>query len=163
MISKEKLAAAERLVKRQTKEEKFAEAQKRLDADPRTANLKMIRTKEEAKAMQQKSVEARRRNKERITTLKEFWKDFTAAGLEIENDDIKGLDILKFLMKKAIHDEDYELAGQYAEKIAQYETPKLASQQVVQTNIELKDLSDEEFAAELAKLESPKKNTGRGQ
>ena len=141
--------------------EKLADAQKRIDAHPGGSNLKMIHSKERAKDLQRKSVEARLRNKERIISLKEFWKDFDKAGLSIGGDDIKGIDVMKFLMKKAFMDEDYELAGQYAEKITQYETPKLASQQVTNTNIDLKDLSDEEFLKELERLEgeSSKKNT----
>jgi len=132
---------------------KIAAAKERLKDHPGGDNLKMITDSNKAKEYQRRSVEARKRNKERIQGLKAFWKDFDKAGLEIGGDDIKGLDVLKFLMKKAIHDEDFELAGQYAEKIAQYETPKLASQQVTQTNIDLKDLSDEEFQAELKRLE----------
>jgi len=132
---------------------KIAAAKERLKDHPGGDNLKMITDSNKAKEYQRRSVEARKRNKERIIGLKAFWKDFDKAGLEIGGDDIKGLDVLKFLMKKAIHDEDFELAGQYAEKIAQYETPKLASQQVTQTNIDLKDLSDEEFQAELKRLE----------
>jgi len=132
---------------------KIAAAKERLKDHPGGDNLKMITDSNKAKEYQRRSVEARKRNKDRIQGLKTFWKDFDKAGLEIGGDDIKGLDVLKFLMKKAIHDEDFELAGQYAEKIAQYETPKLASQQVTQTNIDLKDLSDEEFQAELQRLE----------
>lgn len=132
---------------------KIDAARERLKDHPGGDNLKMITDSNKAKEYQRRSVEARKRNKERIIGLKAFWKDFDKAGLEIGGDDIKGLDVLKFLMKKAIHDEDFELAGQYAEKIAQYETPKLASQQVTQTNIDLKDLSDEEFQAELKRLE----------
>jgi len=132
---------------------KINAARERLKDHPGGDNLKMITDSNKAKEYQRRSVEARKRNKERIQGLKAFWKDFDKAGLEIGGDDIKGLDVLKFLMKKAIHDEDFELAGQYAEKIAQYETPKLASQQVTQTNIDLKDLSDEEFQAELKRLE----------
>ena len=132
---------------------KINAARERLKDHPGGDNLKMITDSNKAKEYQRRSVEARKRNKERIQGLKTFWKDFDKAGLEIGGDDIKGLDVLKFLMKKAIHDEDFELAGQYAEKIAQYETPKLASQQVTQTNIDLKDLSDEEFQAELKRLE----------
>jgi len=132
---------------------KIDAAKERLKNHPGGDNLKMITDSNKAKEYQRRSVEARKRNKERIIGLKAFWKDFDKAGLEIGGDDIKGLDVLKFLMKKAIHDEDFELAGQYAEKIAQYETPKLASQQVTQTNIDLKDLSDEEFQAELKRLE----------
>jgi len=132
---------------------KIDAARERLKDHPGGQNLKMITNSEKAKEYQKRSVEARKRNKDRILGLKAFWKDFDKAGLEIGGDDIKGLDVLKFLMKKAIHDEDFELAGHYAEKIAQYETPKLASQQVTQTNINLKDLSDEEFQAELKRLE----------
>lgn len=145
-------------------EAKFAEAEKRAKAHPGGDNLKLIRSSERAKELQKKSTEARRRNKERIQTLKEFWKDFDKAGLTLADEDgldrIRGLDVMRFLMKKAFHDEDFELAGLYAEKIAQYETPKLAAQQVVTANIDLKDLSDEEFQVELARLEvSSKKNT----
>ena len=120
----------------------------------------MITSSTRAKELQKKSIEARKRNKERVQGLKEFWKDFDKAGLSIGGDDVKGIDVLKFLMKKAFHDEDFELAGQYAEKIAQYETPKLASQQITQTNVDLKDLSDEEFQRELAKLEEEESMKG---
>ena len=132
---------------------KIADAQKRIEKHPGGSNLKMITSSERAKELNVKAREARKRNKERIQSLREFWTDFDKAGLEIGTDEIKGVDVLKFLMKKAFYEEDFELAGQYAEKIAQYETPKLASQQVTQTNIDLKDLSDEEFQRELAKLE----------
>jgi len=134
--------------------DKYEKAKKKLESHPGGQNLKMIRSSEQAREYQKRGVEARKRNKERVQQLRAFWKDFDKAGLGIGGDDIKGLDVLKFLMKKAFHDEDFELAGQYAEKIAQYETPKLASQQVIQANLDLKDLSDEEFQIELAKLEN---------
>lgn len=136
---------------------KIEAARERLKDHPGGQNLKMITNSEKAKEYQRRSVEARKRNKERVQGLREFWKDFDKAGLAIGGDEIKGLDVMKFLMKKAFMEEDYELAGQYAEKIAQYETPKLASQQVTQTNIDLKDLSDEEFQKELEKLEANSK------
>ena len=136
---------------------KLEAAKERLKDHPGGQNLKMITNSDKAREYQKRSVEARKRNKERVQELRTFWKDFDKAGLSIGGDDIKGIDVMKFLMKKAFHDEDFELAGQYAEKIAQYETPKLASQQVTQTNIDLKDLSDEEFQKELAKLEADSK------
>jgi hypothetical protein len=122
----------------------------------------MITNSDKAREYQRRSVEARKRNKERVQGLRTFWKDFDRAGLGLESEqNVKGVDVIEFLMKKAFMDEDFELAGMYAEKLAQYQTPKLASQQVTNTNIDLKDLSDEEFQAELEKLEAEnsKKNT----
>jgi len=136
---------------------KIEAAKERLKDHPGGQNLQMITNSDKAREYQKRAVAARKRNKERVQELREFWKDFDKAGLSLGGDDIKGVDVLKFLMKKAFHDEDFELAGQYAEKIAQYETPKLASQQVTQTNIDLKDLSDEEFQRELEKLEQDSK------
>ena len=132
---------------------KIEKAKERLKNHPGGENLKLINSRERALELHKKSEEAKKRNRQRVQSLKAFWKDFDKAGLTIGNDDVKGIDVLKFLMKKAFYDEDFELAGQYAEKIAQYETPKLASQQITNKNLDLKDLSDEEFQKELAKLE----------
>jgi len=133
---------------------KIAAAKERLKDHPGGDNLKMITDSNKAREYQKRSVEARKRNKERVQELRTFWKDFDRAGLGLESDqNVKGVDVIEFLMKKAFMDEDFELAGMYAEKLAQYQTPKLASQQVTNTNIDLKDLSDEEFQKELEKLE----------
>ena len=133
---------------------KIAAAKERLKDHPGGDNLKMITDSNKAREYQRRSVEARKRNKERVQDLRTFWKDFDRAGLGLESDqNVKGVDVIEFLMKKAFMDEDFELAGMYAEKLAQYQTPKLASQQVTNTNIDLKDLSDEEFQKELEKLE----------
>jgi hypothetical protein len=133
---------------------KIAAAKERLKDHPGGDNLKMITDSNKAREYQKRSVEARKRNKERVQDLRTFWKDFDRAGLGLESDqNVKGVDVIEFLMKKAFMDEDFELAGMYAEKLAQYQTPKLASQQVTNTNIDLKDLSDEEFQKELEKLE----------
>lgn len=133
---------------------KIAAAKERLKDHPGGDNLKMITDSNKAREYQRRSVEARKRNKERVQDLRTFWKDFDRAGLGLESDqNVKGVDVIEFLMKKAFMDEDFELAGMYAEKLAQYQTPKLASQQVTNTNIDLKDLSDEEFQRELEKLE----------
>ena len=67
---------------------------------------------------------------------------------------MKGVDVLIFLMKKAFYDEDFDLAGQYAEKVAAYQTPKLSAQSVDMTTRNLADLTDEEFEEELRKLEA---------
>ena len=41
----------------------------------------------------------------------------------------------------------------YAEKIAQYETPKLASTQTTEITRDLSDLTDEEFAEAMKEME----------
>jgi len=141
---------------------KIEAAKERLKKHPGGENLKMITSSDKAKEYQKRSVEARKRNKERVQDLRTFWKDFDRAGLGLESDqNVKGVDVIEFLMKRAFMEEDFELAGMYAEKLAQYQTPKLASQQVTNTNIDLKDLSEEEFQAELKRLEEEdsKKNT----
>jgi len=74
---------------------------------------------------------------------------------------LDALGILNFAMIRALEDEDYILAASYAEKIAEYQKPKL--QRIDQTNINktYADLSDEELEEELKKqgmssLEDPK-------
>lgn len=135
---------------------KLKAAQKMIDesGNNKLKNLRMISSSEMAREYQRRGVEAKKRNKERIISLKEFWKDFDKAGLEIGGDDVKGVDVLIFLMKKAFYDEDFDLAGQYAEKVAAYQTPKLSAQSVDMTTRNLADLTDEEFEEELRKLEA---------
>lgn len=124
---------------------KLKAAQDRIDKLKGGKNLKMIDNTEMAREMQKKSVEARNRNKARIAGLKSFMEDFEKTGLELGDKSPQGVDMLNFLMMKAFHDEDFELAGSYAEKIAQYQTPKKASVHQTNTDVDLKDLSDEEF------------------
>ena len=125
--------------------EKLKAARERMKSHKGGENLKMIDSTEMAREMQRKSVESRMRNKARIEGLKSFMSDFEKTGLELGEKSPKGVDMLNFLMMKAFHDEDFELAGSYAEKIAQYQTPKKASVHQTNTDVDLKDLSDEEF------------------
>ena len=134
-------------------EEKYKIIQDELDKDKRTQNLKMITNSKMAREMGKKAVEANKRRKKEARELKEFWQYSIKNGLLNDEDGVKAIDVLKFLMKRAFFEEDYDTAGDYAEKIAQYETPKLSSQSVLQKQLDLKDLSDEEFQKELAKLD----------
>ena len=117
-------------------------------------NLVPIDNKEMAQEYQRRSVESRKRNKERLQTLKSFTDDLDKIGVDVGDKAPKGIDVLRFCMVQAMHDEDYELAGQYAEKIAAFETPKLASQQVDITTRDLSEMSDEEFEAALKEMEN---------
>lgn len=116
-------------------------------------NLVPITNKEMAQEYQRRSVESRKRNKERLQTLKSFTDDLDKIGVDVGDKAPKGIDVLRFCMVQAFHDEDYDLAAQYAEKIAAFETPKLASQHVDITTRDLTDLTDEELAEALKELE----------
>ena len=116
-------------------------------------NLKLIGNPERARELQKKGVEQRKRNKERLQSLQSFVQDLDKIGVDLGDHAPKGIDMLRFCMIKAMHDEDFEQVAAYAEKIAQYETPKLAATQVTEITRDLSDLTDEEFAAELKKLE----------
>ena len=133
--------------------DKVKAARERLKNHKGGGNLKLIDTPERARAMQKKGVEARKRNKERLLSLQSFVHDLDKIGVDVSDHAPKGIDMLRFCMVQAYHNEDFELVAQYAEKIAQYETPKLASTQVTEITRDLTDLTDEEFEAELKKLE----------
>ena len=134
-------------------EKKLQAARDRLKKHPGGENLKLIDTPEKAKEMQLKAAAARARNKAERDAVKEFMKHVQGIGEELHDLAPKGVDVMRFYMMKAMQDGDEETAGKYAEKIAQYETPKLAAQEITQTNIDLKDLTDEEFEEEKRKLE----------
>ena len=122
-------------------------------------NLHVINSSEMAAEYGRRSGIAKRRTKERLASLRSFTKDLEKIGVDVGDNAPKGIDVLKFCMVKAMHDDDYHLAAQYAEKIAQYETPKLASQQVDVTTHNLTDLTDEEFQAALKELEEEPNGT----
>lgn len=125
--------------------DKIKKAQERLNKHKGGNNLNMIKSSDRARELQKRSVESRKRNKERVELLKSFWEDFDKAGLKIGEDKAQGVDVLDFLLKKAIHDEDFEAAERIAGTIAQYQTPKKASIHQTNTEVDLKDLTDEEF------------------
>jgi len=111
-------------------------------------NLKLI-TSETARENQKKAIKSRELNREMREQFKLGAKNMQAIIAEMPSLDALG--ILNFAMIKAIEDEDYILAASYAEKIAEYQKPKL--QRIDQTNINktYSDLSDEELEEELKK------------
>ena len=128
-------------------EKKLKAARERLKKHPGGENLNVISSAEHARALQLKSAEARRKNKAERDAVKEFAESLKGIGEDLMEIAPKGVDVMRFFMMKAMKEGDEETAGKYAEKIASYETPKLAAQEITQTNIDLKDLSDEEFEA----------------
>jgi hypothetical protein len=113
------------------------------------ANLKII-TSETARENQKKSVEAKRINKEMREKFKLQAKNIQEVLSELPQLDALG--ILNLGMLKALEDDDFLLAAQLAEKIAEYQKPKL--QRIDQTNINksYESLTDEELEAELNKF-----------
>jgi len=112
------------------------------------ANLKVI-TSEIARENQKKSVEAKRINKEMREKFKLQAKNMQEVINELPQLDALG--ILNLGMLKALEDDDFLLAAQLAEKIAEYQKPKL--QRIDQTNINksYENLTDEELEEELKK------------
>lgn len=111
-------------------------------------NLKLI-TSETARENQKKAIKSRELNREMREQFKLGAKNMQAIIAEMPSLDALG--ILNFAMIRALEDEDYILAASYAEKIAEYQKPKL--QRIDQTNINktYSDLSDEELEEELKK------------
>ena len=133
--------------------DKVKAARERLKGHKGGGNLKLISNPERARELQKKGVEQRLRNKERLQSLQSFVQDLEKIGVDVGDHAPKGIDMLRFCMVKAIQDEDFELVAAYAEKIAQYETPKLAATQVTEITRDLTDLTDEEFAAAIKEME----------
>jgi len=113
------------------------------------SNLKLI-TPEIARENQKKSTEAKRINKEMREKFKLEAKNIQAILDELPQLDALG--ILNLGMIKALEENDYIMAADLANKIAEYQKPKL--QRIDQTNINktFSDLTDEELEVELQKL-----------
>lgn len=108
------------------------------------ANLKPYLTTEQARANQQKGLVSRLRNIELQNQFKITAKAFMKVKGELP--DITALDVIKVAMWNALQDDNFEDAARYAEKIAEYEQPKL--QRIDQTvTTKTADLTDEELMA----------------
>lgn len=118
-----------------------------LSRDPKAkeaqlANLNPI-TKETAQAMREKGLETRRRRKEALESLKVAAKDLEDAG---------ALTVMRGLVQTYLDQMDYEGAAKLLSQIAEYEQPKLQRQEINQKTT-VTELTDEELAEELKKLE----------
>ena len=105
------------------------------------ANLKII-TSETARENQKKSTASRLLNIELQNQFKITAKAFLKVRDELPT--ITALDVIKMAMWDAIQNDQFDDAARYAEKVAEYEQPKLQRiDQTVTTRTE--DLSDEEL------------------
>ena len=106
------------------------------------ANLEKI-TKDNANEMREKGLKVRRERKEALENLKIAAKDLQDLG---------SLTVLRGLLQEALDCKDAEQAIRIAGLLAEYEAPKLQRQEINQTT-SVKELTDEELKAELAKFD----------
>jgi hypothetical protein len=110
-----------------------------------------ITSVEQAREMQKNSVKARKANKEARERLK-----LTAAEMKVDIDeltkDVSAVGVLKVLLVKYLQEGEYDEAAKIATTLAEFEAPKLARVDAVNTEISTDDLSDEELEAKLKEL-----------
>ena len=63
-----------------------------------------------------------------------------------------GLTVMQIMMVRAIQDGDPAEAAKLAATIAEYQQPKLQRTENINTNINMEDLTDDELALQLAKI-----------
>jgi len=117
-------------------------------------------TKENANEMRERGLVSRLRNKE----LREQFKLTAKAFMQVKEElpEVQALDVIKMAMWTALQEDDFESAAKYAEKVAEYEQPKL--QRIDQTvTSKTVDLTDEELMEIIEKeglsLSAPKAGT----
>lgn len=106
-------------------------------------------TSEEAKAAQLKGAKKRSENAAARKAIKESLSQWKMMKEEILTENLSAMDTLKLLLAKALHDEDYDTAADLASKLAEYEQPKLARQEVKVEDVGAEEMSDEELNAKL--------------
>lgn len=116
------------------------------------ANLKPRHDKEHMQMMKKKADEIREKNE----AMKEQMKDVLSLVNNLSDslvDSIpKGLTVMKLAMIKAISNDDMVEASRLASIVAEYEQPKLQRTENVNTNFDFTDLTDDELAEEMKRL-----------
>ena len=106
---------------------------------------------EQAREMQLKSAASRKANREARERLK-----LTAAEMKVDveelTQDVSAIGILKVLMIKYVQEGEYDEAAKIAAQLAEFEAPKLARVDAVNTELTAEDLTDEELDAKLRAL-----------
>ena len=110
-----------------------------------------ITSVEQAREMQKNSVKARKANKEARERLK-----LTAAEMKVDVEeltkDVSAVGVLKVLLIKYLQEGEYDEAARIATTRAEFEAPKLARVDAVNTEISADELTDEELEAKLKEL-----------
>ena len=116
------------------------------------ANLKPRWDKEHMKMMSGKSIEKRRSNKEAREKMKETVEILKYLSDGVISNMPSGLTVMQIMMLRAIQDGDPAEASKLAATIAEYQQPKLQRTENINTNINMEDLTDDELALQLAKI-----------
>ena len=116
------------------------------------ANLKPKWDNDHMKKMAAKSLEKRRANRDAREKMKE-----TVGILKYLSDGVmsempSGLTVMQIMMVRAIQDGDPAEAAKLAATIAEYQQPKLQRTENINTNINMEELTDDELALQLAKI-----------
>ena len=116
------------------------------------ANLKPKWDNDHMKKMAAKSLEKRRANKEAREKMKETVGILKYLSDGVMSDMPTGLTVMQIMMVRAIQDGDPAEAAKLAATIAEYQQPKLQRTENINTNINMEDLTDDELALQLAKI-----------
>ena len=118
-------------------------------------SLKALRPwdKDSAKAAQAKGAAQRAINAENRKKLAESLNEFAKIQVEVLADNnMDAVDVLKTIMYHKVADGDYDGAADIAKAIAEYERPKLARTENLNTELNANDLSDEELKEKMEQL-----------
>ena len=110
-----------------------------------------IDSKEKAREMQKNSVLARKANSEARERLR-----LTAAEMKIDvqelTKDVSAIGALKVLLIKYMQENEFDEAAKIATTLAEFESPKLARVDAVNTEVSADELTDEELENKLKQL-----------
>jgi RecA/RadA recombinase len=110
-----------------------------------------IDSSEKAREMQKNSVIARKANREARERLK-----LTAAEMKVDvqelTKDVSAIGALKVLLIKYIQEGELDEAAKIATTLAEFESPKLARVDAVNTEVSADELTDEELENKLKQL-----------
>ncbi len=112
-------------------------------------NLKPMWTSDSAREAQKNSVIARKANAEARAALKLTAVEFAKYKEDLKDVEISAEAMLKVLMMKAFENDDLDTAADLAKSLVEFEKPKLARVDQINTEITAEDLTDEELEARI--------------
>ncbi len=106
-------------------------------------------TSDSAREAQKNSVIARKANAEARAALKLTAVEFAKYKEDLKDVEISAEAMLKVLMMKAFENDDLDTAADLAKSLVEFEKPKLARVDQINTEITAEDLTDEELEARI--------------
>jgi len=118
------------------------------------ANLKPRHGPEHMAMMNKRAAEVRENNNRIKEQMKDVLMLTNTLSADLMDSIPKGLTVMKMAMVKAIASDDMTEAARLASILAEYEQPKLQRSENINTNFDYTDLTDEELADEMNRLNS---------